>query len=118
MRLLPAPGRTVGRLAASCLVLEAFLVLFAVLAATGLSDLPRGTVWAAGGVLALACLLVAGLVRRRVGLVLGTVLQAVLLLLAVWVPAMLFLGAVFTALWFWLLSLGGRIDREQAAAQG
>jgi hypothetical protein len=31
---------------------------------------------------------------------------------------MLFLGAVFTALWFWLLTLGGRIDREQAAASG
>ncbi len=34
----------------------------------------------------------------------------------VWVPVMYFLGAVFALLWVVALRVGGRIDREQAAA--
>lgn len=114
--LLPPPGRMVSRLAAACLVLEAFLVLFGILAAVGLSDLSAGTVWGAGGALALACLLVAGLVRQRLGLVLGSLLQVLILATGFWVPAMFFMGAVFVALWFWFLAIGARIDRDQALA--
>lgn len=112
MRLLPPPGRAVGRLAASCLILEALLVFFATLVALRLSDVPDSTVWAAGGGLSLACLVVAGLAPRRVGLVLGVVVQVLLLVTALWVPAMLFLGIVFLVLWFWLLGVGARIDRS------
>lgn len=115
MRLLPEPSTTVVRLAATCLVLEAFLVLFAILAAIGLSDLPDSTVWLAGGALALTCLAVAGLVRRPAGLVLGTALQAVIVATGVWVPAMFFLGALFVALWVWFLHLGARIDTASQA---
>ena len=114
MSLVPPPGRTTGRLAASCLALEAFLVLFAILAAIGLSDLPDRVVWSVGGGLALTCLLVAGLVRSRVGLWLGTALQVVILATGFWVPAMFFMGAVFAAMWVWFLRLGARIDRETA----
>ncbi|MFP5335835.1 MAG: DUF4233 domain-containing protein [Actinomycetes bacterium] len=115
MSLVPPPGKAVGRLAASCLALEAFLVLFAVLAAVGLSALPDAVVWGAGGGLALACLLTAGVVRTRPGLWLGTVLQVLVLATGFWVPAMFFLGGIFAALWVWFLRLGGRIDRETAA---
>lgn len=117
MTSVPPPGRTVTRLAASCLVLEAFLVLFGVLAATGVSELPDSTVWVAGGSLAVACLVVAGLVRTRAGLWLGTALQAVVVATGFWVPAMFLLGALFAALWVWFLRLGARIDRETAARQ-
>jgi hypothetical protein len=111
--VVPPPGRSVGRLAASCLVLEAFLVFFATLVALRLSDLPDGTVWLAGAGLSLICLVVAGLVRRRIGLVLGIAVQVLLLVSALWVPAMLFLGVVFLALWFWMINLGARVDRTQ-----
>ena len=113
MRLVPPPGRAVGRLAASCLILEALLVFFATLVAIRLSGVPDSTVWLAGGGLSLACLVVAALARRRVGLVLGVVVQVLLLVSAAWVPVMLFLGIVFLALWFWLLGVGARIDRHQ-----
>lgn len=117
-RLLPPAGPMVGRLAATCLVLEALLVLFAVLAATGLSDLPRSLIWGAGGALAVACLLAAGLVRRPGGLLLGTLLQVLLVATGFWVPAMFFLAPLFVALWFWFLYLGARVDGARAAAAG
>lgn len=104
-----------NRLAATCLLLEAFVVFFATLAALPLSDLPRSTVWAGGLGLTAACLLAAGVVRRPGGLALGWVLQVLVLATAFWVPAMLFLGAVFVALWVWLLLIGTRIDRDRAA---
>jgi hypothetical protein len=107
-----------SRLAASCLGLEAFLVFFATLVALRLVDLPDAVVWAAGGGLAVACVLVAGLVRRRSGMLAGTALQAVIVATAFWVPAMLFMGLVFVALWFWLVTLGARIDRETALRAG
>lgn len=113
--LVPPPTRTVSRLAATCLALESLLVLFGVLAAIGLLDVPDAAVWTAGGVLAGACLLGAGLVRTRAGLWFGTGLQVVLVATGFWVPAMFFLGAVFAGLWVWFLWLGHRVDTEAAA---
>ena len=104
-----------SRLAATCLALEAFLVFFATLVASTLVDLPRGTIWAVGGALVLACLVAAGLARRPVGLVIGWVLQVLVLATGFWVPAMFFMGALFVAMWVWLLAIGSRIDREKAA---
>ena len=118
MTLLPRPSLTVTRLAATCLVLEAFLVLFAVLAAVGLSDLPDSTLWGGGGALVVACLVLAGAVRSRVGLALGTVLQVALLATGFVVTPMFFMGALFAGLWGWFLYLGSRIDADQAARAG
>ena len=115
MRLAAASTPTVARLAATCLALEAFVVLFAVLAAVGLSDVPDRTVWSRGGALAVAFLLLARFTRRRFGLVIGSLLQVVLVATGFVVPAMFFLGPVFAAIWFWFLSLGSRIDSDRAA---
>jgi len=111
-------GRAVrARLAATCLALEAFVVFFATLAASAVSNLPDRTVWIGGGVLVLVCLLVVGVVRRPGGIVLGWVVQVLVLATAVVVPAMLALGLVFVALYAWFMVLGGRIDRDRAAGQ-
>lgn len=112
-----------NRLAAVCLGLEAFLVFFATLVAARLSDLPATTVWLAGGGLALACLVGAGLVRRPGGMVVGWVLQLLVVATGFWVPAMFVMGAVFVAMWMWFAVIGARIDRDRAvlaaaAAQG
>ncbi|WP_088317162.1 DUF4233 domain-containing protein [Kineosporia sp. R_H_3] len=114
-----APKRA---LAASVLGLESFVVLFAGLVAFGLARRSDGAA-ATGGdtralvvcaVLALACLLGSGLLRRPWGYVLGSVLQAAVLATGFWVPAMFFLGAVFAALWVTALRVGARIERERA----
>lgn len=103
-----------ARLAASVLVLEAFLVFFAVLAAFQLTDLPDAVVWGGGLGLAVACLLVAGVVRRPGGLVAGWVLQLVIVAGGVVLPAMYVLGVLFAGIWWYMLRLGRRVDRERA----
>lgn len=88
------------------------MLFFATLAAFRVVDLPASTVWAVGGGLAVACVVVAGVVRRPGGLVVGTLLQVVVLAGGFWLPALFLMGAVFAALWLWLLRVGRRIDRE------
>ena len=110
-------------LAASTVGLEAFVVLFAGLVAFGLTR--RSDAGAVTGgdtralvvcaVLALACLLVAGLLRRPWGYTAGTVLQVAVVATGFWVPTMFFLGLVFAALWIVALRTGARIERERAA---
>ena len=68
-----SPRRT---LAAATLSLEAFVVFFAGLVAKDTSSLSTGAALGLFAGLALACLLVAGLLRRRWGYAAGWVLQA------------------------------------------
>jgi hypothetical protein len=104
-----------ARLLATCLVLEAFVVFFATLAAFALSPLPAATVWTAGLTLVAVCLVAAGLVRRPAGVGAGWAVQVLVLASAVVVPAMAVLGVLFAALYGWFVVLGGRIDRDRAA---
>jgi hypothetical protein len=106
-----APLRT---LAATMLVLEAFVLIFAALVAKDLSDLSTGQALGGGGVLAGLCLLTAGLLRWRAGYVVGWVLQLALVLTGVVVPMMFGIGLLFTALWVAALVIGSRIERERA----
>ena len=108
-----APKRA---LAAATVSLEAFVVLFAGLVARGLGPSSGGgRALLVCGVLAVACLLVAGMLRTPAGYVLGSVLQVAVLATGFWVPTMFFLGAVFAVLWVVALRVGARIERERAA---
>ena len=60
--------------------------------------------------LALLCVLAAGLLRSRVGYLLGWLVQLLLVATAVWVPVMLFIGLAFAALWVVALVQGSRAD--------
>jgi hypothetical protein len=101
-------------MAASTLTLEAFVVFFAALVAKDLSSLSTPAAVGAGAAIAVGCLLVAGLLRFRVGYLLGSVLQLVLIGTGFWVPMMFFIGVVFAALWVASLYWGTRIERERA----
>ena len=121
------PRRSARRtFAATVLVLESFVVLFATLVAFGLRVAPAGVVWAVGGTLAA---LLAALVRplHRPGgylagsLVQGLVLAGGLALFTAQAGGATFVaatttavGVIFAALWVVGLRLGGRIDRERA----
>lgn len=100
--------------AASVLSGEALVVVLAALVAVRLDLAPTAQVWGATAALAAACLLAAGLLKRRVGYVLGWVAQAGLVAVSVVVPTMLVLAIVFVGLWVAGLVLGGRVDRERA----
>ncbi len=106
-----------ARLAATCLALEAFLVFFATLAASALSELSDRAVWIGGGVLVLVCVLAAGIARRPGGIAIGWVVQVLVVATGFVLPAMVALGVVFAALYGWFVVLGGRIDRERAERQ-
>ena len=113
-------------LAASVLVFESLVVLFAGLAVRGLAARSDGagattsdgtTELVVCAALAVACLVVAGLLRSRAGYVLGSLLQVAVVATGVWVPARVFLGAVFAALWVTGLRLGARIRRDRAVTE-
>ncbi|GIG28030.1 DUF4233 domain-containing protein [Cellulomonas marina] len=123
----PPPGYVIRRkrdakpqFAQTMLLLEAFVVLFATLVASGLQragqlDVPAGWLWGGGLGLAVVLTLLSGSVSRRGGYALGSVAQVLVLATGVVVPMMLVAGGVFVVLWVVSLRLGGRIDRERAA---
>ncbi len=102
-------------LAATVLIFEALVVLFAALVAKDLSGLSTGQALGGGGVLALLLVLTTGLLRSRVGYVVGSVLQFVLVATALVVPTMLVVGVVFAGLWVAALVVGRRIAQARYA---
>jgi hypothetical protein len=79
-------------------------------------DVDTGTALAVGLGLAVACLLVAGMLRGEWAYALGWLLQLGAIGLGLVVPLMFFLGSVFALLWGTAYFLGRKIDRERAAA--
>ena len=110
-----SPRRT---LAAATLVLEAFVLFFAALVAKDLSDLSTAQAVGGGSVLALACVLTAGLLRSRAGFALGWTLQAVMIATGFAVPMMFGIGALFAALWWAGLVVGTKVEQERAYVAG
>jgi hypothetical protein len=66
--------------------------------------------------LAVACVVVAGLLGRSWGYHLGWLVQAAAIALGFVVTAMFALGIIFLALWLTAFRLGRTIDRDRAAA--
>ena len=98
-------------LAASVLVGESFVLFFASLVATDLSDLDDSTIWSVGGGAALACLVVTAMLRHRWAYVAGSLLQVLVIAAGLVVPVMFFLGAIFALLWGLAIYLGRRVAR-------
>ncbi len=66
--------------------------------------------------LAVACIVVAGLLRAEWGYALGWAIQVNAVALGILVPVMFFLGGVFALLWGSAYFLGRRIERDRAEA--
>jgi len=98
-------NRATRRGLAAVLCLEAFAVLLVPRAiaqtSTGLSGLKIGLLLGFAGLLVVA----SGLLRRRWGIGLGTVLHVPLILVGIWVHAFFIVGALFAAVWLYLLNL-------------
>lgn len=80
------------------------------------ADVETGRALAVGLGLALACLLLAGLLRAEWAYGLGWVIQVAAIGLGFVIPMMFVLGAIFALLWASAYLLGRRIERERAAA--
>lgn len=109
------PRRSARALFAATLLLsEAMVVLFAGLVAYGLRLASVPEIVIGGAVLALWSVLAGALVRRgTVGYVLGSLLQLALLATGFVVPMMFVVGGIFAVLWLVSLRVGGQIDAER-----
>lgn len=81
-----------------------------------IADVDTGPALAVGLGLAVACLLLAGLLRAEWAYALGWVIQAAAIGLGFVIPLMFVLGGIFAALWAGAYLLGRKIERERAAA--
>jgi Protein of unknown function (DUF4233) len=116
----PAPGRLTRRLASVTLLGQAMTVFFGALVARQLELAAGGSAGRAdayfvgGCVLALFCVLVSGLLRRRAGIWLGWLAQVLTLASALVLPAMAVVAVIFGVLWWLCLTQGHRMDELTA----
>ena len=114
--LYGAPGRMTRRLAGTVIVAQGLAVFFGALVARGLAAAhgsgTSNTFLLIGSVLAVVCILDAGLLRRPWGITLGWVLQIATFAYAFIVPMMLFVGLMFGALWLTALVQGRSMDEH------
>lgn len=103
-------------LGATVLVVEAFVVLFALLVAHQLVPDQRLLTWTWGLVTAIALVACSGMLKRGAGpYYAGMVLQIPVILLGLQVSAMWVIGAAFAALYVFSVLKGNQLDREKDA---
>ena len=109
-------GKMTRRLAAVVVGTQGLAVFFGALVARALAaadgSRTSGSFLMIGSLLAVLCLLDAGLLRRPWGITMGWVLQAATLACAFVVPVMLLVGILFGALWVTALVQGGAMDEH------
>jgi Protein of unknown function (DUF4233) len=113
-------SRLVRQLCATVLVFEAIIILLAIPVATVLEHVHGGVAGGVGGALAVAALLLCGVVGRPGmgwALVAGSVLQVLVIAAGAVVPAMYVLGVIFGALWVTGIWLARKLDRQAADRQ-
>ena len=112
-----APERSPRRgMCAAVLSLEAITLGLTTPVMISVAEVDTRTAVTVGVGLAVACLLIAGLLRAEWAYALGWAVQLGAIGLGVVVPMMFFLGAVFALLWGTAYFLGRKIERERAAA--
>jgi hypothetical protein len=108
------------RLCGTVLIMEAVVVLLAIVPTIRLEHVSGSTAGAVGGLIAVVAIVLSGLVGRpRMGWALyaGTVLQLGVIASGVLVPAMYVLGVIFALLWFTGIWLARKVEREQRARE-
>jgi len=116
----PRPPRTlVQKLAPIVLGFEAIVVFLAGLTVFGLRSLPAGIEqwWGivGGGVLGLACIVVAGMITKPWAITAGWVIQVIVALSAILVPAILLVVLIFGGMWAYATIMGARLDARRPA---
>ena len=101
---------------AAVLCLEAITVGLTTPVLITIADVPVGRAVLIGVGLAVACLLLAGMLRAPWAYALGWVLQVGAVAIGFLVPMMFVLGGIFALLWGMADFLGRKIERERAAA--
>ncbi|HYO20535.1 MAG TPA: DUF4233 domain-containing protein [Dermatophilaceae bacterium] len=109
-------GKMTRRLLGVAIGTQGLVVFFGALVARGLASArgsdTSGSLLLLGSVLAVLCILDAGLLRRPWGITAGWVLQVATLAFAFVVPVMLLVGLLFGALWLTALVQGQNMDEH------
>ena len=112
-----APTRSPRRgMCAAILCLEAITLGLTTPVMVAVADVDLATALSIGLGLTVACLLLAGMLRREWAYGAGWVIQGAAVGLGFVIPLMFFLGAIFALLWGTADFLGRTIERERAAA--
>ena len=122
----PSSGRTarpprtlVQKLAPIVLGFEAIVVLLVGLTIFGLRRLPDGVEqwWAivGGAVVALACVVTAGMITKPWAIAFGWILQVIIALSAIFEPAIVFVALIFGGMWAYATIMGARLDARRPA---
>jgi cbb3-type cytochrome oxidase subunit 3 len=101
---------------AAVLSLEAVTLGLTTPVLISVADVDTPVALAVGLGLAVACLLIAGMLRREWAYGLGWLVQVAAVGLGFLIGLMFFLGGVFALLWATAYLLGRKIERERAAA--
>lgn len=116
----PAPHNTERSprrgMCAAVLCLEAITVALTTPVLITIADVPVGRAVLIGVGLAVACLLLAGMLRAPWAYTVGWVLQVGAVAIGFLVPMMFVLGGIFALLWGMADYLGRKIERERAEA--
>lgn len=111
------PGRSPRRgMCAAVLSLEAVTLGLTTPVMIAVAGIPVATALVVGLGLALACLVLAGLLRHEWAYLAGWVVQGAAVGLGLVIPVMFVLGGIFALLWGTADTLGRKIERERAAA--
>ena len=102
-------------MASAVLALESVVLFLSTPVMIQVSDVDTGPAVAAGLGLALAALVLCGLLRFRWAYVAGSLLQVAAVALGFVVTTMFVLGVIFALLWAAALVLGRRVDAAKAA---
>lgn len=102
------------RLLATVLTCEAIVIALAIPVAISVLDVDGRTAGLVCGGLAVAAVLVAGMLRYRWAIGAGSVLQVLMVAAGFMVPTMFFLGVLFGALWVTGIWLGRKVESVQA----
>ncbi|MBP3978700.1 DUF4233 domain-containing protein [Microbacterium sp. BLY] len=112
-----APRTLVQKLAPVVLGFEAIVVFLVGLTIFGLKALPPGIEqwWGivGGAVVAVACVVIAGMITRPGAIAAGWVVQIVVALSAIAVPAVLLVVLIFGGMWAYATIMGARLDARR-----
>ena len=112
----PEPRSPKRGMCAAILSLEAIALGLTTPVMVAVADVALTTALVVGLGLTVACLVLAGLLRRDWAYGAGWAVQVAAIGLGFVIPLMFFLGAVFALLWGAAVFLGNKIERERAAA--
>ncbi len=103
-------------LCATVLLVEAIILGLTTPVMITLGDVPKGTALSIGLGLAVACLVISGLLRAEWGYWLGHAIQVAAIGLGFVESLMFLLGPILAVLWATAYGVGRKIERERAAA--